>query len=137
MAWITPKTNWLPTDYINAADFNRLEGNLNFVANYMNSNYFKIAANFSDSVTTRDHTYVDYISGINRIEGYLKTLVGLLPTPLAWQTPKTWSPGMGFSYKDANRLESSAQQLNDTAVTVVNCYRPCGTAICGNDRGYI
>jgi len=136
MAWLTPKTNWLSTDYINAADFNRIEGNINFVANYMNSNYFR-QSSFIDSVTNRSHASLDFISSINRVEGYLTQLVSKMPTPIGWQTPKTWSPGMGFYFSDANRLESSAQQLSDTVTTVVANYRMCGTQICGNNWGLI
>lgn len=29
MAWITPKTDWVATDRVNANDFNRIAGNLN------------------------------------------------------------------------------------------------------------
>ena len=32
MAWITPKTTWLPTDYINTEDYNRIQGNLKHIA---------------------------------------------------------------------------------------------------------
>lgn len=36
MAWITPKTNWLPTDYINTEDYSRILGNLKHLANLFN-----------------------------------------------------------------------------------------------------
>lgn len=34
--WITPKTTWLPTDYINTDDYNRIQGNLAHIANELN-----------------------------------------------------------------------------------------------------
>lgn len=32
MAWITPKTNWIASDGVDSADFNRIEGNIKFIA---------------------------------------------------------------------------------------------------------
>lgn len=37
MAWIAPKLNWLSTDKINFADWNRIENDTQEVANYLNS----------------------------------------------------------------------------------------------------
>ena len=36
MAWITPKTDWLPTDYINTEDYSRILGNLKYLADLFN-----------------------------------------------------------------------------------------------------
>ena len=32
MAWTTPKTDWIATDYFNYTDYNRIKGNIEFLA---------------------------------------------------------------------------------------------------------
>ena len=36
MIWITPKTNWVEKDYFNLTDYNRIKGNIEYLADKVN-----------------------------------------------------------------------------------------------------
>lgn len=129
MAWITPKLNWLPTNSIEAADWNRIENNVQEVATYLNSiNYTLPAMSFT---TNRTQTSVDYLTSINRIEQNLESIRTSFVTPPGYLPGETWAVGKGFDYTDANRLESNVQLLMEYGVLAFKSYRYCGVAICG------
>lgn len=127
--WITPKLDWLITDSMNADDFNRIENNIAKVAAYLNSIQYTIPA--LTTVTTRDKTYIDYLSGVNRIEQNLEAIRNNFVTPLGYQGSKTWGRGDGFDYTDANRLESNIQALIDLGVLAYQNFIFCGEFSCG------
>jgi len=42
MSWITPKTNWQATEYLNVADINRIEGNIRYLREALNAMSYRI-----------------------------------------------------------------------------------------------
>lgn len=66
MAWITPKTDWESTDFFNAADYNRIKGNLNVIsdlAKVLYPNFAGIANMGNDKAT--NGTAMIYASELN------------------------------------------------------------------------
>ena len=134
MAWETPKLDWLTTDSINAADWNRIESNMQEVVTYLNSIQYPIAA--ITTVTDRTQTYVDTLTSINRIESNLDSIRVAFLTPPGYGVAETWTSGKGFDNLDAIRLENNIKLLMDYGLLVYQSFRYCGAALCG-DMGVI
>jgi hypothetical protein len=135
MAWITPKLDWTASNYMNAADLNRIENNIAEVAAYLNSINYSIPA--LTTVTSRDKTRIDYLSDINRIEQNLEAIRANFLTPAGYLPVESWTVGKGFDYTDANRLEANVKLLLDFGVLAYQNFRYCGTQTCGTDWGLI
>lgn len=130
MAWSTPKLNWTSDDSINAADWNRIEGNMVELVNYLNSiQYYPPAMT---TVTNRSMSSVDYLSSINRIENNLEAIKNAFLTPPGYGAKETWTVGKGFDYNDAIRLENNIKLLMDYGLLVYKSFRYCGAYIAGN-----
>jgi hypothetical protein len=134
MAWLTPKLDWLTTDSINAADWNRIESNMQEVVTYLNSIQYPIAA--ITTVTDRTQTYVDTLTSINRIESNLDSIRLSFLTPPGYGAMETWTIGKGFDNTDAIRLENNIKLLMDYGLLVYDSFRYCGATVCG-DGGVI
>lgn len=133
MSWLTPKTDWNKDNSINYDDFNRIETNIEEIVSYLASYDYQLPA--MTFVLNRTNKSIDYLSSINRIENNLETIKSNFITPVGWQDKKTWTIGLGFSFKDANRLESNIQKLRDLELLLVKNFRYCGTFNCGQDSG--
>ncbi|WP_135553234.1 hypothetical protein [Paenibacillus cymbidii] len=134
MAWLTPKLDWLPTDSINAADFNRIENNTAEVAAYLNSISYSIPSLTTN--TGRTKTSIDFLADINRIEQNLETVRAHFLTPPGYQGAETWTQGKGFDNADAIRLEQNVKLLMEYGLLVYQSFLYCGATICG-DTGVI
>ncbi|OMF35258.1 hypothetical protein BK133_11155 [Paenibacillus sp. FSL H8-0548] len=134
MPWIAPKLDWLPTDSINAADWNRIENNIIELVAYLNSIQYTTPT--MTTVTNRTQTYVDVLSSINRIENNLDSVRVAFLTPPDYGPKETWVVGKGFSYLDAVRLEQNIKLLMDYGLLVFQSFRYCGATVCG-DQGVI
>lgn len=130
MAWIAPKLNWLPTDSINAVDFNRIENNIVEVVAYLNSIQYTMPA--LTSVTNRTQTSIDFLSSINRIESNLDSIRLAFLTPPGYGAKEVWVSGKGFDNLDAIRLEQNIQLLMDYGILVFKSFRYCGAYTCGD-----
>lgn len=128
---LTPKTNWTSEDYYNAEDLNRVEINTEFVASYLRELQYNIPNQIY--VVDRDKLSIDFISSINRVESNIEALKDAFITPPGYQQKKTWAVGMGFDYRDANRLERNLQLLYEWAHLAKENLKYCGTFYCGED----
>lgn len=135
MAWIAPKLDWLPTDSINAADWNRIENNIIETVAYLNSIQYVMPA--LTSVTNRTQTYVDTLTSINRIENNIDAIRLAFLTPPNYQAKEVWTLGKGFDNLDAIRLEQNIKLLMDYGLIVYQSFRYCGATICGDGGGII
>lgn len=133
MAWITPKFDWTSADYLNVADFNRIENNTQEVANYLNSIQYVIPA--LTVVTNRTNTYSDYISSINRIEQNLEKIRTNFITPPGYGATEVWVVRKGLDFTDVNRLEYNLKLLMDYGLLVFQSFRHCGAYTCGDQGG--
>lgn len=130
---IDVKTDWASADYLNFADFNRLETNTTVLRNYLLAISYAIPS--LSIVTNRDETYIELLSGINRIESNVETVRTNFFTPIDYGGMETWIVGKGFDYADQNRLEDNVLKLFLTAGAVYESYLYCGTINCGYTRG--
>lgn len=64
MAWSTPKTNWIATDMINVADFNRWKNNLDYLQNLCEEMYPIVKSNMGTDQTVEDIPYEDMLNNI-------------------------------------------------------------------------
>jgi hypothetical protein len=124
------RTDWFADDHINAADFNRIEGNIRVVKEYLR--YIQINIATQTTITLRDKIYVDLITSINRIEDNLDALRAGFLTPPNYLAKKTWVVGMGFNHEDVIRLESNILTLMQYAFFVYRSLRYCGDFTCGD-----
>lgn len=128
---ITPKVNWNSNDYYNFADLNRVESNIQFVADYLVSMGYAIP--LEAIVTNRDMLSIDFVSSINRVERNLDSIRANLITPPTYQDMKVWSKGMGFNFDDANRYERNLLLLYKWADLIAQSFKYCGTFNCGEE----
>lgn len=128
---ITPKTDWTSDDYHNAEDLNRVEYNTQFVAEFLENIGYTIP--LDTVITNRTIDYIDFISSINRVEQNLDSIRENFITPPGYEPMKTWTNKMGFSYKDANRLENNLELLYEWAKNVYENLKYCGTFYAGEE----
>lgn len=133
MAWIAPKIDWTNDDYINYADFNRIESNTKEVAAYLNSIQYAIPA--LTTTTTRSPASTDFISSINRIENNLETIRTNFVTPPGYGPKEVWDVEKGLDSAEVNRLELNLKLLMDYGLIVYQSFRRCGDTICGDQGG--
>lgn len=103
--WITPKTDWLPTDYFNLADYNRIKGNIEHVIDYAKQMYI-----MSDAAVMADEAvgYVvrpDFQNGVEHNVQLLADETYKLPE---FKDGRIVAPkDLAWDYKDLNRLEAN------------------------------
>lgn len=105
MAWQTPKTNWVSTDYFNIEDYNRIIGNIAELREIAIQAY----PVFSIASMGGEKTYSDYIYAdeINTIESNLTTICNNT-YPFAIGEQKTYYPYQpATDYAEFNRIESA------------------------------
>lgn len=120
MAWETPKTDWYGYsdsegnyfgDRFNAADFNRIKNNLQYLRDIAIALYdeFSISPLGNDRIPA-DYFYADEI---NQLEENLKTVNGHT-LQRAYGTPPTYMDnGSTMDFNELNRLESAILDLYD------------------------
>jgi len=111
MAWETPKKDWDTEDRFNAADFNRIKNNLDYLRELAITMYeeFTIASLGTDR-TAKDYFYADEI---NQLEKNLET-VNNSTIQRTYGTPPIYSDnGNTMDYVELNRLESAILDLYD------------------------
>lgn len=109
MAWITPKTNWVEDDYINASDINRIVGNIAYLKE-LASHLF--AGTFSyTAVEEKNVLYDFYADEINAIETNLENMNNYTLQYYIGETA-TYSPnGAWVNATELNRIESGTLRL--------------------------
>ena len=109
MAWITPKTDWVSTDYFNAVDYNRIKNNLDQISDMVGSLYLTTEL---DGEILPDATYVDRPSAykLNQIELRLASLADLVGADFGDSV--TFSDfGLSIRFDELNRIESASLTL--------------------------
>lgn len=128
---ITPKTDWTSNDFYNFEDLNRVEANIQFVAEYLQSIDYNIP--LEETKTDRDMESIDFVSSINRLERNLDSIREHMITPPSYEDMKVWTNKMGFNYDDANRYEKNLLLLYKWAQLIYKSYKYCGEFICGEE----
>ncbi|WP_010498550.1 hypothetical protein [Paenibacillus elgii] len=130
---ITVKRDWKPDDILSFNAFDRLETNTKVLRDMFVSIQYSIPA--QTYVMNRTMSYIDFLSGINRIEQNVEAIRAASFTPPGYPGFETWSIGKGFDYTDMNRLEEDIYLLFTTAEKIYESIVYCGTINCGYTRG--
>jgi len=111
------KTDWLPSDYYNYGDLNRVEQAINVVKDRVITFRGEVVQ-IDSPVTNRDNTRIEFADSLNRIEQNISRLVLTFPVTYNFQPSKTdWTYNKSFNFSDANRLEKN---LYDMYYTIEN-----------------
>ena len=107
MAWITPKTDWVATDSINATDHNRISGNLNYLNEELHARQSELPDNksFSD---------LPYASLWNAIENTLDAINQLSYEFEIGSKQEFRANGNYIDYAELNRIESAILKIGLT-----------------------
>lgn len=107
--WITPKTDWLPTDFINYTDINRIIGNLNYLR--FLATYFFGVREYETMLEKVGYTYYRFASEINAIEKNLEILNTDTFNYDIGETKEYFPNNGGFDYAELNRIEGAELRL--------------------------
>lgn len=108
MAWVTPKTDWLPEDFFNAEDWNRIVGNIRYIKSLADKLYPEFSITTMEDKTYRDIPYAREINVIE--ENIYKIDKNTFPLGLVGQ--KTWYANqIAPTYEDFNRWEKYTLKL--------------------------
>jgi hypothetical protein len=125
------RTTWLPSDYVSFTDFNRLEGNVQVVAEYLTMIQYEMPDR--TDVMERTQSSMEYLNSINRLEHNIDGIRGSFVTPIDYPGMREWSLGMGFTHTDMNRLETNLAMLYQYAQLVPPSFQYCGDLVCGTE----
>lgn len=117
MAWITPKTNWVATDYFNIGDWERVRSNLLSLQAYLEE--LALGSFEVQSLDTpRGINSLPTSELINRLERSLNSAYSLVQNAIpGWQATVTWYARLDSRYlrnpafTDWNRWEESIEQV--------------------------
>ena len=109
MGWITPKTNWVATDFFNASDYNRIVGNIYAIR--LQAYQLRGDIPIDPMVITKSYDSMLYASEFNLIEHNLTIInqytynfdIGEEQTYFANQNTPT--------YAEYNRIESALARI--------------------------
>lgn len=128
------KEDWTSSDFMTSDDMNRIEGNIEVVADYLRNIRYSIPSFTSKVTRTRDS--VEFISDINRIENNIEIIRNNFLTPPDYLGNMSWDKQKTFDFTDANRLELNLKELLFYAENVYKSYRYCGTMNTGGGGLY-
>ena len=110
MAWITPKTNWVSTDWFNASDYNRIRGNILFLSDLCSQLFAtKFSTSIGSAKSVTDRIYADEF---NSLEVRLREINAYSVHVKEYDTAKIfYDNGKGIDSDELNRIESVALGL--------------------------
>lgn len=118
MEWITPKTNWKATDYVNIDDYNRWISNIA----YLRDMAIKVYKDFQIEDMGASKSYEDYpyANEINTIERNLTTICKNT-YPFAIGDQQTYYPNqVTLDWKEINRIESASLTIYNNLLGQIN-----------------
>ena len=104
MAWSTPKTDWVSTDFINAKDYNRIANNLYYLRNDAKSLYGEIQ--LIEMETGKKYTDLPFVDIFNAIEQNLARINDATYDLDIGQTKTFYVNQSYIDYEELNRIES-------------------------------
>ena len=110
--WITPKTDWVATDYFNVDDYNRIVGNINYLKELAATVIKDITI---DSMTAdKGYTSIMYAADMNAIENSLATINENTYDFDFGESQSYTANGATPLYDEFNRIESATLKLYNT-----------------------
>lgn len=130
------KLDWLPSDYYNAEDLNRVESATKVVRERVITFRGQIVP--IDGVKTdRTETSIEFADSLNRIETNIFRLKLTFPETYKFNPSKTdWTHNTPFSFADARRLEQDLYDMWYRIENNISNIPYCGTVIAG-ERGIL
>ena len=105
------KLDWLPSDYYNAEDLNRVEQATLVVRDRVIVFRGQIVP-IDGTNTTRDETTIEFADSLNRIETNILRLKLTFPETYLFNSSKTdWTYDSPFTFVDARRLEQDLYNM--------------------------
>lgn len=110
MAWTTPKTDWVDSDYVNWSDYNRIIGNLKFLTDLVDSLYAKFdpdtITDTGDKITSYEHIWT--AEEWNNIEKALQDIIDFVKLTVGFGDGETFvTNGPFIDSTELNRIESA------------------------------
>lgn len=121
MAWTTPKTNWVASDYFNWSDFNRIKNNLAYLHDRAEEVYPSFSVNSTSTEDVTDYNYIWLPSDINKLEQDLTTLyqhMTLRDFNIGTQKTFTYN-GAFITFTELNRIESATLNIYNRLVNQI------------------
>lgn len=133
MAWITPKTNWVVTDYFNIGDYNRIIGNINHVKVLADELFYGFP-NITDMGSDKTYESLFYAREMNAIENNI-ALINLNSYGFDIGNTTSYSAnGSTPLWSEFNRLESAILLLYNTMIAHRNALPRLALRL-GNRKG--
>ena len=132
MAWTTPKTNWVATDYFNKEDYNRIVDNLL----YLQSIVYHLFDTPKYETMAQNKNYSDliYASEFNAIENNLDALnKGTYKASIGNKASYS-ANGLTPNYVEFNRIENACLLLYNKLEGNIECL-PRFSSRLGNMKG--
>ncbi|MEG1074534.1 MAG: hypothetical protein RSF84_05280 [Ruthenibacterium sp.] len=121
MPWIEPKTNWQPSDYLNAADYNRMRGNLFYLRDLGTTLYPAFSVPDTGAKSTASFAFAN---DINALENSIDIIAAHTFHPSTLPHTKAWRENSAAPVaEDLNRIESATLILY-CALTSQSALRP-------------
>lgn len=114
MAWITPKTNWVSSDFINYTDYERIRGNLDHLHDLSAELYYGMP-NLNPMVAKASYSDYPYASEWNALEINLHRIFSNIVTVRSIGNQMTfYDNGTTPNYEELNRIESAMLNMYNT-----------------------
>lgn len=127
------KTDWLPSDFYNSEDLNRVEEATLIVRERIVLFRGELVPIDSPN-TTRTESSIEFADSLNRIETNISRLVLTFPNPAFFEEMKTdWTHDVPFDFSDANRLEKNLYDMYYTIENNISNIPYCGEIIAGEE----
>lgn len=111
MSWLTPKTNWVATDYVNTEDYNRINGNLKHIADEFNL----VIAEYQ----SQNYTELPYSEKWNIAENNLE-LINQLTYDFEIGAKKEFRANQPYiAYEELNRLERAILKIHNVYLNIL------------------
>ena len=113
MAWIEPKTDWVATDYFNATDYNRINGNVAHLKAYLATLFKEVEISLSED--EKSYLSLIYAREMNAIEDAVSALNNGSYGFTIGEKKTYRANGSTPTYEDFNRLENAILKLYEMA----------------------
>lgn len=145
MAYTTPVLDWLPNEYLNVADWNRIYSNSDYVHDLLLSligvdlDFNELSTATTAWIITVEDELNPMLENIETMRLWAETYIaGLVDDPAFVEVKDDWTAGhqqTAPNYTHANSWEKVMDLLNDAliAYTAAAVRKPvCGVATCGS-----
>lgn len=119
MAWKTPKTNWVNTDYFNIADYDRIKGNIEELNSYANimAGSGVVLPNTMSAKTASDFLYA---SDMNNITDNITYINSLYAKETIGSFTQYNAVGKAMTAKELNVIEKATEKIYNKYRTVTD-----------------